>query len=75
MYKNTLTNDFIASDKQTELKDFINSKNWYDFIIKIGFETVAKKIKIVLKEYICKTLWKKHDELRIIRISCHRLVI
>lgn len=55
MYKNTLTNDFIASDKQTELKDFINSKNWYDFIIKIGFETVAKKIKIVLKEYICKT--------------------
>lgn len=25
----------------------------YDFIIKI--ETVAKKIKIVLKEYICKT--------------------
>lgn len=27
----------------------------YDFIIKIGSETVAKKMKIVLKEYICNT--------------------
>lgn len=36
MYKKkvTLTNDFVASDKQTELKDSINSKNLYDTSIR-----------------------------------------
>lgn len=41
----------------------------YDFIIKIGSETVAKKMKIVLKEYICNRGSTKGSTRKISRIE------